>query len=151
MTTNIKNPRSFPHKKWGAERLYYLSHALHLKGFKRSAYFFKYFSMLLFRCFIPPEVTIGKRLDLPHGGFGVVIQKNTIIGDDAIIFHNVTIANGGACIGDRVYIGTGAVIIGAVQIGNDVVIGANTVVDFDIPDKATVVGQTGKIIKISKI
>lgn len=143
-----KNPKWVPQKKWGAEKLFYLSHFLHVQGFKKAAYFIKYFNMFIFRNFIPPEVNIGKRLDLPHGGFGVVMQKNTVIGDDAIIFHNVTFANGGARIGDRVYIGTGAVLIGAVKIGDDVVIGANSVVNFDVPDGATVVGQPGRIIKV---
>ena len=68
------------------------------------------------------------------------MHHDTEIGSDAIIFHNVTIANGGARIGDRVYIGTGAVIIGKVSIGNDVVIGANAVVNFDIPDGGLALG-----------
>ena len=141
------NPKWKPHKKWGAEKLYYLSHNLSNMGFKRISYIIKYLNMMIFRNFIPPEVEIGQRLDLPHGGFGVVMHKDTVIGDDAVIFHNVTFANGGARIGDRVYIGTGTVIVGEVKIGNDVVIGANTVVNSDIPDGATVVGQTGRIIK----
>lgn len=142
-----RNPRWIPQKKWGAEKLFYFSRFLFTKGLRRAAYIIKYLNMAIFRNFIPPEVKIGDRLDLPHGGFGVVIHKDTVIGDDVIIFHHVTFANGGARVGDRVYIGTGAVIIGNVKIGNDVVIGANTVVNFDIPEGATVVGQPGKIIK----
>ncbi|MCD4722095.1 MAG: hypothetical protein K8S13_19870 [Desulfobacula sp.] len=74
------------------------------------------------------------------------MHKDTVIGDDPIIFHNVTIANGGARIGDRVYIGCNATIIGNVTIGDDVTIGAHAVVNFDIPDGATVVGPLGNII-----
>ncbi|MFA5905017.1 MAG: DapH/DapD/GlmU-related protein [Desulfobacula sp.] len=144
-----QNPRWVSQKKWGAEKLYYFSHFLFIKGLKRMAYLTKYINTLVFRNFIPPEAKICKRLDLPHGGFGFVMHEDTSIGDDAIIFHNVTIANGGTRIGDRVYIGTGSVILGAVQIGNDVVIGANSFVNFDIPDGATVVGQPAKIIKLS--
>lgn len=109
------------------------------------AYIIKYANVMLFRAYIPPDATIGKRLDLPHGGFGVIMHENTKIGDDAIIFHNVTFANGGARVGDRVYIGCGVTIIGPVKIGNDVVIGANTVINFDIPDNTTVVGPLGTI------
>ena len=142
-----KNPRWVPHGRWGAERLYYLSHFLIQKGFRKIAYVIKYINLLIFRTYIPPEVKIGKRLDLPHGGFGVVIQKDTTIGDDAIIFHNVTFGNGGARVGDRVYIGTGATILGNVRIGDDVTIGANTLINFDVPDGSTVVGQVGSILK----
>ena len=140
------NPRHAAHHKWGAERLYYLSHWLWEKKLRFCAYLIKYINMFIFRNFIPPEVQIGQRLDLPHGGFGVVMQKNTTIGDDAIIFHNVTLASGNIKIGDRVYIGTGAVILGPVIIGDDVVIGANTFVNYDVPSRATVVGPKGRIL-----
>lgn len=148
--TANRNPRWVKQNKWGAERFYYISHRLYKKKFFRLAYLIKYLNALLFRNYIPPEVQIGRRLDLPHGGLGVVMQKDTVIGDDAIIFHNVTFANGGARVGDRVYIGTGSVIIGSVVIGDDVVIGANTVVNFDIPDGAVVVGQAARFIKKGK-
>lgn len=146
---NSFNPRSFPHPSWGAERLYYASHALYLrKGIWRIfAAILKRINQIVFHVNIPAQVAIGARVEFAHGGFGVVIHHNTIIGDDAIIFHNVTIGNGGARIGDRVYIGTGAVIIGEVTIGNDVTIGANAVVNFDVPDRVTVVGQKAKIIE----
>lgn len=49
-------------------------------------------------------------------------------------------------LGDNVYIGPGAKIVGAVKIGNDVAIGANCVVTHDIPDHAVVVGVPGKVI-----
>lgn len=74
------------------------------------------------------------------------MHRDTIIGDDAIIFHNVTIADGGITIGDRVYIGTGATILGPISIGDDVVIGSNTFIDFDIPSNSKVVGYKARII-----
>lgn len=143
-----RNPRWWPHKRWGTERIYYLSHNLYVKGYRRLAYLLKYLNIFIFRSYIPPEVVIGKRLDMPHGGFGIVLQKETVIGDDAIIFHNVTMANGGTRIGDRVYIGAGAVIIGPVNVGDDVTIGANTVVNFDVPNKSTVVGTAGRLVNM---
>lgn len=142
-----KNSRIVGNKQRGAESIYYLSHFLYLNKFRRTAYLLKRINQILFRVYIPPEVTIGKRLALPHGGFGVVMHRGTVIGDDAIIFHNVTIANGGAIIGDRVYIGTGVVIVGNVKIGDDVTIGANTFVNFNVPSNSTVVGQKGTIKK----
>jgi serine O-acetyltransferase len=86
---------------------------------------------------------------LPHGGFGVFIGPRTTIGDDAIIFHNVTIGSarpGDIRIGSRAYIGAGAVLLGPLTIGDDVRIGAHAVVNEDIQDGATVVGQACRVI-----
>lgn len=147
-----KNPRSVGNRSWGAERIYYISNYLYQGGkiYRCFSLIFKRLNQLLFHVNIPPQVIIGKGLDLPHGGFGIVIHHDTVIGNEAIIFHNVTIGNGGARIGDRVYLGTGSVIIGAVKVGNDVTIGANTVVTFDVPDNMTVVGQKSRIIDSGK-
>ena len=145
------NPRSVPHPARGAEHLYYLSNRLFFKGWYRFANIIKHLNTMLFRNHIPPSVTIGKRLELAHGGCGVVIHSDTIIGDDAIIFQNVTIGNGGTIIGDRVYIGAGAVILGEIEIGNDVAIGANAVVNFSVSNGATVVGPKARIIEDKKI
>lgn len=141
-----KNPKSVPVPKRGAEKLYYLSHGMYVRGHKRLAFLFKLINSMFFGSHIHPSAIIGKRLELPHGGDGVVIHGNAEIGDDAIIFHNVTIGNGGGVIGNRVYIGTGAVILGKIVIGDDVLIGANAVVNFDIPNNSTVVGPKSTII-----
>lgn len=141
------NPKSVPHPQWGVEYIYYLSNKLYKNNFKFLAWILKRLNQLLFHVNIPPQVIIGKNLELAHGGFGVVIHSDTKIGDNAILCHNVTIGNGGARIGDRITLGTGVVIIGAVKIGNDVTIGANTVVNFDVPDNSTVVGTKGKIVE----
>jgi len=134
-----KNPRSHVYEARGAEWLYYFSHRCDCRGHKYLAKIIKRINQFVFHVNIYPEVEIGARLQLPHGGYGVVIHHDVVIGSDAIIFHNVTIANGGAEIGDRVYIGTGAVIIGDINIGDDVVIGANAVVYSDVPDRTMVV------------
>lgn len=79
-----------------------------------------------------------------------MIGHSVAIGDDAIILHNVTIGHakpGPVVIGDRFYAGTGAIIIGPLRIGNDVTVGANTVVTFDVPDGCTVVGQKARVIE----
>ncbi|WP_283676433.1 serine O-acetyltransferase [Clostridium perfringens] len=80
---------------------------------------------------------------------GIVINKNSIIGDNATIFHQVTIGaneNGkdndkAPKIGKNVYIGAGAKIIGDICIGNNVKIGANAVVTRSVGDNCTVVGN----------
>jgi serine O-acetyltransferase len=144
-----ENKRYWPHPRWGTEALYYLSHRLWKRGFKRLALLVKYLNVLLFRAYIDSPAEIGVRLDLPHGGFGVVIGPDVTIGDDAIMLHNVTIGHakpGPVIIGDRFCAGTRAIIIGPLRIGDDVTVGANTTVTFDVPDGATVVSQKARII-----
>ncbi|PWJ65608.1 transferase hexapeptide (six repeat-containing protein) [Fibrobacter sp. UWB15] len=61
---------------------------------------------LIFNCYIPPSVKIGKNVEIAHG-IGIVLNINCEIGDDCIIYQNVTIGNGGGanwkqvCIGGR--------------------------------------------------
>jgi serine O-acetyltransferase len=144
-----KNRRYWPHAQWGAEILYRWSHSLWLRKYSTLALAVKYLNVILFRAYIDCPASIGARLDLPHGGFGVVIGPNIKIGEDAIIFHNVTIGHakpGLTVIGDRFYAGAGATILGPVRIGNDVTIAANATVSFDVPDCATVVGQKARVI-----
>lgn len=144
-----KNKRYWPHAQWGAEALYYLSHRLWKRGYRRLSHLPKYLNVVLFRAYIDSPAQIGLRLDLPHGGFGVVIGPEVKIGNDAIILHNVTIGHakpGPVVIGDRFCAGTGAIIIGPLRIGDDVTVGANATVTFDVPDGATVVGQKARII-----
>lgn len=147
-----RNIYSMGFKDRGAVKIYRFSRFLFIHNYFFLSKLVKYTNTMIFRCFIPANVQAGKRLDLPHGGFGVVIHEDVIIGDDAIIFHNVTIGNGGARIGDRVTIGAGAIIIGEVLIGDDAVIGAGVVVTKNVPASAVVVGQAPRVfIKESKL
>lgn len=91
----------------------------------------------------------------PHGFQGVFISEGATIGENCVIFHQVTIGSntlsdsdgaGSPTIGDNVYIGCGAKIIGNVRVGNHVRIGANCVVTKDVPDNATVVAAAPRII-----
>ena len=111
-----------------------------------------YFQYLLFNCAIPGEVKIGKNTKFGYGGIAVVIHKRAVIGHNCKIGTSVTI--GGTSkkyevpiIGDNVRISTGAKILGPIKIGNNVIIGANSVVLIDVPDNCLVVGVPGKIIK----
>jgi serine O-acetyltransferase len=103
---------------------------------------------------IGATATIGRRLRIEHHGC-IVIHGNSVIGDDCLIRHGVTIGNSGTAdpfgaptIGDRVDFGAGAKVLGRIRIGNDVVIGANAVVVKDVPDFAVVGGVPARIIRI---
>jgi len=93
----------------------------------------------------------------PHGVFSIFISDDAKIGKDCVIFQNVTIGSntladskkqGSPIIGDNVFIGAGAKIIGNIKIGNNVRIGAGAVVAEDIPDDTLVVLEhPRKIVK----
>ena len=101
---------------------------------------------------IPFITEIGPGLFIGHFGC-IFIYPECKIGKNLNISQGVTIGNanrgknkGYPTIGDNVYIGPGAKIIGAVKVGNNVAIGANCVVTKDVPDNAVVVGVPGTII-----
>ncbi len=105
---------------------------------------------------IHPGATIGAGLFIDHG-MGVVIGETAEIGRDVTLYHGVTL--GGTTldrgkrhptIGDRVTIGAGAKILGAIEIGADSRIGANAVVVRPVPANAVVVGVPGQIVSRSR-
>jgi serine O-acetyltransferase len=109
-------------------------------------------------CFLPMKAQLGNDLVFPHGLFGVFVSQDASIGNSCCIFQHVTIGSntledsvgkGAPIIGNNVYIGAGAKIIGNCKIGDNVRIGANTVVTKDIPDNTTVIGSNNRIIKHS--
>ena len=110
----------------------------------------KLLSQILTGIDLPCEVQVGRRLTIEHFG-DIIISGDTIIGDDVVIRNGVTIGlkrtgeAGAPIIGNRVDIGTGAKILGAIQIGDDVAIGANAVVLQDIPANSLAVGVPAKI------
>ena len=104
---------------------------------------------------IPDDTLIGKGLYLGHY-CGIVINHNAILGSNINLSNEVTIGQtnrgekkGCPTIGDNVYIGPGAKIIGRVTVGNNVAIGSNAVVTKDVPDNAVVAGIPARIISYS--
>lgn len=96
---------------------------------------------------IPPR-TCGRGLSVAHCG-NIVINDRARIGSFCRIHSgtNIGVYDGGVpVIGDRVYIAPGAVIYGAVVVGNDVVVGANSVLSTDVPDGVTVAGAPARIV-----
>ena len=101
---------------------------------------------------IHPGASIGNRFFIDHGE-GVVIGETTIIGDDVLIYQQVTLGGTGKehgkrhpTIGNNVIIGAGAKVLGNITIGDNVRIGAGSVVIDDVPEMSTVVGVPGKIV-----
>jgi serine O-acetyltransferase len=96
------------------------------------------------------QSTLGDRLMLPHPN-GVVIHGEARIGDDCMIMQQVTVGmideGEVPVIGNRVYIGAGAKIIGKLVVGDGARIGANAVVVTDVPRNATAVGIPARIIR----
>lgn len=109
---------------------------------------------LFFSAEIPYSCILDTGVDLVHGGLGVVIHPKAYVGKNTKIYQNVTIGGregrGHPYIGNNVYIGTGACILGGITIGDNSKIGANAVVITDVPKGGVVVGIPAKIIKIEE-
>jgi serine O-acetyltransferase len=94
---------------------------------------------------IPCETIIGRRFTIEHTG-AIVISGDAVFGDDCTVRQGVTVGlknrgqRGSPRIGNRVDIGAGAKLLGAIAIGDDVAIGANAVVLCDVPDGSVAVG-----------
>lgn len=107
--------------------------------------FLKIWSQVVTGIDLPCETQVGRRLVIEHFG-GIIVSGDTVIGDDVVLRHGVTLGlrhthrPGAPVIGNRVDIGAGAKILGPVHIGDDAVIGANAVVLTDVPAGALAVG-----------
>lgn len=135
-------------------RLYYLSRWFYLKKIPIIPKLIYYYIRIVFACDVKYTADIGKNVGFFHNGLGVVIHKNAKIGDGTCLYQNVTIGgngkaeadNGIPIIGENVFIGAGAVILGPVKIGDNARIGANSVVLNDVLEGTTVVGSPARQI-----
>ena len=108
-------------------------------------------TQLLFGMKLDYTVKVGRRVKLEH--FGGMILGAREIGDDVILRQNTTLgirstadARAKPVLGNRVDVGAGAVIVGNIRIGDNSIIGANTVVYSNIPPNSVVSGVPGRII-----
>ena len=138
-----------------------LAHLFHVAGFYLIARIISQTIRFFTGIEIHPGAKIGKNLFIDHG-MGVVIGETSEIGDNVTIYHAVTLGGSSPSIdserqrhekrhptiGNDVVIGSGAQIIGPVNVGNGARIAANAVVVKDVPENATMVGIPAKAVKL---
>jgi serine O-acetyltransferase len=130
-----------------------LAHWLHVRKVPLLPRLISQVSRFLTGIEIHPGAKIGRRFFIDHG-MGVVIGETTEIGDDVLLYQGVTLGGTGnekgkrhPTLGNRVVVGTGAKVLGNIRIGDDVKIGAGSVVVKPVPDHSTVVGIPGRIVR----
>ena len=103
---------------------------------------------------IHPAAHIGRGLFIDHGA-GVVIGETAEVGDDVTMYQGVTLGGTGFArgkrhptIGHEVMIGSGAKLLGPIEVGARSKIGANSVVIHDVPENSTVVGNPGHPVRV---
>ncbi len=152
--TDLEVVLAYPglHAVWGHR----LSHRLWTRGLRLPARLVSAAVRAVTGVDIHPGATIGGGLFIDHAT-GVVIGQTAEIGEDVTLYQGVTL--GGTSlqatkrhptVGDRVTIGAGAKVLGAVTIGHDSRIGANAVVVRDVPPNSVVVGVPGQVIARSR-
>lgn len=110
-----------------------------------------WFCEAFFSMGISPRASIGEGLYIGHVG-GVIISPHAVIGRNCDISHRVTIGSaamgreGAPVLGDNVYVGTGATLVGQIRIGSGAKIAANTLVIDDVPEGATMMGVPGRLL-----
>lgn len=131
------------------------------RGLKSEAHKCEQLIQILHNSSVPLSVELGKHVSFAYGGIGTIIHSKCKIGDFVVIGSNVTIGGGNTTlrnnngkmeqrqipiIESRVFIATGAKILGGITVGHHSIIGANSVITKDIPPHSVVVGNPSKII-----
>lgn len=132
----------------------YICHPLYVVRLRFLARLFSQISRFLTGIEIHPGAKIGKGLFIDHG-MGIVIGETAEIGNDCVMFHHVTLGGTGKhigkrhpTIGDNVMLATAATLLGPIDVGNNVRVGAETfIINHDVPDNCTVVGAPGVIVR----
>lgn len=131
--------------------LHRIAHAMWINGFRTLARWVSHLSRWLTGIEIHPGARIGRRVFIDHG-MGVVIGETAEVGDDVMMYHGVTLGGRSLApvkrhptVRDGVTIGTGARILGPIEIGRGATIGANAVVVRDVPEGALAVGVPAQV------
>ncbi|MCY4187783.1 MAG: serine O-acetyltransferase [Bryobacterales bacterium] len=141
-------------------------HAILLHRFAHRLYRWRWFvlarlvshlSRLLTGIEIHPGASIGRRFFIDHG-MGVVIGETSVIGNDVLLYQGVTLGGTGhgqerrhPTLGDHVVVGSGAKVLGNIELGEWVKVGAGSVVVKSVPAHATVVGIPGRVVAVKGV
>jgi serine O-acetyltransferase len=131
-----------------------IAHALHAAEVPTLPLAISYGSRAVTGIEIHPAATIGDDFFIDHGS-GVVIGETAEIGDRVTLYQGVTLGGTGFArgkrhptVGDNVTVGSGAKLLGPIEVGHGAKIGANTVVIEDVPPNSTVVGNPGHPVRV---
>jgi serine O-acetyltransferase len=131
-----------------------ICHALHDAGVPMAPRFLANVTKVVTGVEIHPAATIGRALFIDHGA-GVVIGETAEVGDDVTLYQGVTLGGTGfgrgkrhPTVGSEVVVGSGAKLLGPIDVGDRVKIGANSVVIHDVPENSTVVGNPGHPVRV---
>ncbi|RBY89602.1 serine acetyltransferase [Blastococcus sp. TF02A-30] len=107
---------------------------------------------LLLGCEIPADLACGRRLVLAHGGRGVIVVHGAVLGDDVVMAPYASVGAayptpGAPVIGDRVYLGAHATVLGPVTIGDNAFLGARALVLQDLPAGAVALGTPAEVLE----
>lgn len=140
------------HAGFRALRLYRISHAFYVSGFKFVAYLIYHINRILYAVDIHPAALLEPGVVIDHGA-GLVIGSTAVVGSGTVLYHGVTLGakyitkgKRHPTVGRNVVIGAGAKVLGPISIGDNVKIGANSVVISDVPEGATAVGIPARIV-----
>ena len=132
--------------------LHKIAHWFWIRDHRLTGRFISHINRFLTGIEIHPGATIGRRFFIDHG-MGVVIGETTIVGDDVLLYKGVVL--GGTSledkkrhptIGNNVVVGTNAIVLGDIEIGDNCKIGAGSVVTKPAPPGSTIVGIPGKTL-----
>lgn len=136
---------------------YRIAHKLYMKNWKRLGRIIMGISQMITNIDIHPACHIGRRVFIDHGT-GVVIGETAEIGNDVLIYQQVTL--GGVnlekgikrhpTLEDGVVVGGGAKVLGNITIGKNSKIGANSVVIHNVPEESTAIGIPARVIEKGK-
>lgn len=144
------------HAGYKSLRLYRISKAFYDSGFKFFGYLFYHLNRVIYSVDIHPAAKISPGVVIDHGT-GIVIGSTAEIGRGTVIYHGVTLGakyittgKRHPTIGENVVLGAGCKVLGPIYVGNNVKVGANSVVLYDVPDNSTVAGIPARIVSSNK-
>jgi len=130
-----------------------IAHSLYNTGLRFLPRFISAIGLFLTTIDIHPAATLGRRVFIDHG-VGVVIGETAVIGNDVIIYQQVTLGGVSTSkgkrhptLGNNVVIGAGSKVLGNINIGENSKVGANSVVVKDVPADSTAIGIPARVLK----